>query len=1302
MHDSLKKLATQIDLCMQSDRHRLRQRLQRLRNKGGPARIEEPLAALGAAIAASAQRLEQRRVNLPVPTYPEELPVSERRAEIAEAIRNHQVVIVAGETGSGKTTQLPKICLEVGRGIAGMIGHTQPRRIAARSVATRIASELQSEMGHHVGYKVRFSDHTRPESYIKLMTDGILLAESQGDRFLNQYDTLIIDEAHERSLNIDFLLGYLKQLLPQRPDLKIIITSATIDTERFSQHFDSAPIIAVTGRTYPVEMLYRPLRTDDEDEQDRDMQQGILDAVDELARHGSHHGQGDVLIFLPGEREIRETAESLRKHHPLHTEILPLFARLSATDQNRIFQPHNGRRIVLATNVAETSLTVPGIRYVIDPGLARISRYSHRTKVQRLPIEKISQASANQRAGRCGRVGPGVCIRLYDEDDFKFRPEFTDPEIKRSNLAAVILQMKSLHLGDIEAFPFVEAPENTMITDGYKLLEELGAVDSLRDLTEIGRQLARLPLDPRVARMVLAAKDEMALTEVMIIASALSVQEARERPHDKQPQANEKHKLFADERSDFLAYTNLWRMYHEQAQHLTNNKLRQWCREHFISYIRMREWHDVHVQLNGVVKELGWRSNDTPAEYEQIHRALLAGLLGNVATKSETQEYNGARAIKLNIFPGSILAKKRPRWLMAAELIETQRMYARTAATIEPEWIEQVAGDLCRRSYFEPHWEKKLAAVMAYERLTLYGLVINPKRKIQYSKIDPVESRELFMRGALVEGEFTTHAPFFKHNADLIVEIQALEAKSRRRDLLVDEHVLFAFYDGIIPADVCDGRRFENWRKQAEQQQPKLLYLTQEYLLRRSASDVTAAQFPDTLIVEGMVLQLSYHFEPGSEDDGVTLTIPLPALNLLLNLRGAQRFEWLVPGLLHEKLCQLLKSLPKQLRRNFVPVPNYADACLQMMAVSDESLLETLQKQLLRMSGVKITRADWDMSKLTPHMLMNFKVVDDKGSCVAMGRDLLQLQGPLKEQAQQSFAAVPSWAGERQGITTWNFGELPEYVEFVRNGVHLRGYPALIDNTESVTIQLCDTAAEATRLSRVALRRLIMFAAADKLKYLHKQLPDFKQMALYYAIIGRSEELQQDLIDTIIDQTFLGDSPLPRTLPEFEQRLSSGRQNILRVTNELCAVVQDTLAHHHQISKRLKSELLSNGSPTWLHAVIDINEQLKQLIYSRFINQTPGEWLKEYPRYFKAINLRLEKLASGEARDRQNVLEIKPLWQAYLDRKQKHEKQGIVDAELETYRWMIEELRVSLFAQELKTRMPVSVQRLKKQLERVA
>ncbi len=945
MNTNPKPLFAAIDQCMLADRHRLRMRLRRLKGK--------PLSMIAAEIEVSQQKRQQRQANLPIPTYPEELPVSERRAEILAAIQEHQVVIVAGETGSGKTTQLPKICLDAGRGVTGLIGHTQPRRIAARSVAARIASELQSELGHAVGYKVRFSDHTRPESYIKLMTDGILLAESQTDRFLNQYDTLIIDEAHERSLNIDFLLGYLHQLLPKRPDLKLIITSATIDTERFSQHFSNAPIITVSGRTFPVEMRYRPLQAEDDDDQDRDIQQAICDAVDELAREG----QGDVLIFLPGEREIRETTETLRKHHPSHTEILPLYARLSASDQNKIFQSHKGRRIVLSTNVAETSLTVPGIRYVIDPGLVRLSRYSHRTKVQRLPIEKISQASANQRAGRCGRVGAGICIRLYSEDEFLARPEFTDPEIKRSNLASVILQMKSLQLGDIENFPFVEAPENRLVTDGYKLLEELGAVDARKQLTGSGRQLAKLPLDPRVARMVLAGKDENSLSEMLIIASALSVQEPRERPHDKQQKADEKHKAFVDDKSDFIAYINLWRIYHEQSKHLTNNKLRKWCRDNFISYMRMREWHDVHVQLKSVVRELGWTLNQQSVGFDALHRALLAGLLGNVANKNDKKEFTGARGIKLNIFPGSVLFKKAPKWIMAAELIETGRMYARTVAKIEPEWIETVAADLCKRSYFEPHWEKKPAAVMVYERLTLYGLLVNPRRKIHYGRINPVDARELFIRGALVEGEFNTRAGFFEHNRKMIADIEALEAKLRRRDVLVDDQVLFDFYDKRVPDDIFDGRRFEQWYKQTEQKQPKFLYLKKEDLMLHQAVAVTEVQFPNSLDIEGMTLKLDYHFEPSHAEDGVTLTVPLPALNLL----RPQRFEWLVPGLLHEKICQLLKSLPKSIRRNFVPVPNFADACLEALAVTDSALLESLQKQLLRMTGVKITNMDWDL-----------------------------------------------------------------------------------------------------------------------------------------------------------------------------------------------------------------------------------------------------------------------------------------------------------------------------------------------------
>ncbi len=1284
MNSSPKTLSSLIDKCLLIDRHRLRQSLRRLR-QGDRAGLEK----LTLEIEASCQKLMQRRRNLPTPTYPEELPVSERRQEILEAIQNNQVVILAGETGSGKTTQLPKICLEAGRGISGLIGHTQPRRIAARSVATRIASELQSELGHAVGYKVRFSDRTRPESYIKLMTDGILLAESQNDRFLNQYDTLIIDEAHERSLNIDFLLGYLKQLLPKRPDLKLIITSATIDTERFAKHFDDAPVIEVSGRTYPVEVRYHPLLAQDEDAQDRDLQQAICDAVDELARVGL----GDVLIFLPGEREIRETAESLRKHHPPHTEILPLYARLSASEQNRIFQSHRGRRIVLSTNVAETSLTVPGIRYVIDSGLARLSRYSHRTKVQRLPIERISQASANQRAGRCGRVGPGVCIRLYSEEEYVNRAEFTDPEIKRSNLAAVILQMKSLRLGDIEAFPFVEAPEQKMIGDGYKLLEELGAVDGQRRLTNTGKQLARLPLDPRVARMVLAAKDEQCLTEVLIIASALSVQEPRERPHDKQQLADERHKAFSDERSDFLAYVNIWRSYHDQAKHLSNNKLRRWCRDNFISYLRMREWHDVHVQLKSLVSELGWRPNQQPAEYDGIHRALLAGLLGNVANKSEKQEYTGARGIKLNIFPGSALFKKAPKWIIAAELVETTRMYARTVAQIEPEWIEKVAGDLCKRSFFEPHWEKKPAAVMAYERLTLYGLVVNPRRKIHYGRINPHEARELFIRGALVEGDLQTRAGFFEHNQTLIAEVEALEAKSRRRDVLVDEQVLFDFYDKRIADDIYDGRRFDKWRKLAEQKQPQLLYLMREDLMQHEAGEITEAQFPDSLEIDGMSLQLSYHFEPGHIEDGVTLTVPLPALNLL---RPA-RFEWLVPGLLHEKVCQLLKSLPKTLRRNFVPVPNFADACLQVMAASDASLLEALQQQLFKMSGIKVSSTDWELGRLTLHMLMNFKIVDEQGQVLAMGRDLMRLQRDLKQEAQQSFAAVPVWDGERENIHTWDFDELPRQIEFERNGVQMRGYPALIDNKESVAISLLDTPEQAERETQLALRRLIMFAIPDKIKYLHKNLPGLKQMCLYYAPLGKCEQLQADLIAAIIDQAFLSEPDLPRDKQAFERCLQNGNQRMINIANDLCDSVGRTLSEHHELQKKLKGSL----SPIRLQAMADIKEQFSSLIYAGFIQQTPIEWLCEYPRYLKAINLRLEKLAGALERDQGNIIVIKPLWQAYLDRREKHQQQGIIDPELEKFRWMIEELRVSLFAQILGTKMPVSVERLRQQLQQI-
>ncbi|MGM0595372.1 MAG: ATP-dependent RNA helicase HrpA, partial [Pseudomonadota bacterium] len=919
---------------------RLRKRLHGLKRRAGSGKpIDRGLAEVAQALEKSRLRCEQRRAAMPVPEYPEELPVSARRAAIAAAIEEHQVVVVAGETGSGKTTQLPKICLDLGRGVAGTIGHTQPRRIAARSVANRIAEELHTELGQLVGFKIRFSEKSGGNSLIKLMTDGILLAEIQSDPLLEQYDTIIIDEAHERSLNIDFLLGYLKRLLPKRPDLKVIITSATINTERFAEFFDGAPVVEVSGRTYPVEVRYRPLLDEEDDKKEADPQQGILDAVDELARLDP---LGDILIFLPGERDIREAADALHKHRMRDTEVVPLFSRLSAAEQDKVFRPHRGRRIVLATNVAETSLTVPGIRFVIDTGMARISRYSHRTKVQRLPIEPVSRASANQRAGRCGRVSEGTCIRLYSEEDFLARPEYTDPEIRRTNLASVILQMMLLGLGDIEAFPFIDPPDRRFITDGFRLLHELGAVDRQNRITKAGRMLARLPVDPRIGRMLLAAEREKSLHEVLIIASALTIQDPRERPLDAQQAADEKHKRFVDEKSDFIAYLNLWDYYHEQARHLSHNKLRKLCRKEFINYLRMREWHDIHGQLLSQVRNLDLTPNKSEADYDAIHRALLAGLLSNIAHKDEREqkgpppkkqrrkplvEYLGARNIKLAIFPGSSQAKRAPKWIMAAELVETSRLFARDVAQIDPAWIEPLAGELVKRTYLEPHWEKRAGQVAAFEQVTLFGLLIIPRRKVNYGPIDPPLSRELFIRHGLVEGELRCDAPFFRHNRELLEEVALLEAKSRRRDILVDEETLFAFYDERVPENIYSAKGFDKWRKQLEREDPKRLFLQREDLMQHEAEGVTERDFPPTFDYQGMSLPLHYHFEPGHPADGVTVELPLAALGQL----KPEPFEWLVPGLIEEKLIALIKTLPKAQRRNYVPAVNFAEAALEAM-----------------------------------------------------------------------------------------------------------------------------------------------------------------------------------------------------------------------------------------------------------------------------------------------------------------------------------------------------------------------------------
>ncbi len=1280
---------------MLAERRSLRKRLVGLqrRNKTGKP-IDRGVAELGRAIELSKQRLTTRRAALPVPTYPEELPVSARRVAIAAAIEEHQVVVVAGETGSGKTTQLPKICLELGRGAAGMIGHTQPRRIAARSVATRIAEELHSELGQTVGYKVRFTERSGENSFIKLMTDGILLAEIRSDPLLERYDTIIIDEAHERSLNIDFLLGYLRQLLPRRPDLKLIITSATINTERFSEFFDGAPVIEVSGRTYPVEVRYRPL-LDEEKKKEADPIRGILDAVDEVGRTDP---LGDILVFLSGERDIRETAEALGKHRMRDTEVIPLFSRLSAAEQDKVFRPHRGRRIVLATNVAETSLTVPGIRFVIDTGLARISRYSHRTKVQRLPIEPVSQASANQRAGRCGRVSAGVCIRLYSEEDFLSRPEFTDPEIRRTNLASVILQMMLLGLGDIEQFPFLDAPDQRYITDGFRLLHELGAVDEHNRITQDGRRLARLPVDPRIGRMLLAADREGSLHEVLVIASALTIQDPRERPLEAQQAADEKHRRFHHEKSDFLAFLNLWDYYHEQARHLSNSKLRKLCRSEFFSYLRMREWHDIHGQLLAQLREMELKPNKTEASYEAVHRALLAGLLGNVAVKDEREqkgapkkrkplvEYLGSRNIKLAIFPGSSLAKRAPKWIMAAELVETSRLFARHVAAIDPAWLEGLARHLVKRTYLEPHWEKRPAQVSAFEQVTLYGLLIVPRRRVNYGPIDPQLSRELFLRHALVEGEFHTNAPFFAHNRELLEEVALLEAKSRRRDILVDVETLFAFYDERVPADIYSGKAFEKWRKQAERENPRLLYLDRESLMRHEAAAVTGERFPEQFDYQGLPLPLEYHFEPGHPADGVTLMVPLA---MLAQLKPAP-FEWLVPGLLKDKLIAMIKSLPKAQRRNFVPAVNFAEAALESMVPGKGALQESFSLQLQRITGSRLAPENWDMESLPPHLLMNFRVVDEHGKVLAEGRELTQLQKQMAGEVRDSLQTKEESPWEREGLTSWEVGELPETVEIEQHGLKLKAFPALTDEGETVSLRLFESIEAAETAHRKGVARLFMLANRDKIRYLKKNLPDSKTLCLHYISLGKCEELIESILDAAVDAALFTGQPLPRTEQEYQTLAQEARTELVEAANRIAVLVGEVLASYHRISKQLKGGV----QPQWINSLADIREQLQRLLVPGFVARVPAEWLEHLPRYLQALERRLEKLRSDPQRDRQLLMEMQPLWERYWARC--GEEGACRDSEMQRFRWLLEELRVSLFAQELKTVETVSVPRLEK------
>ena len=1283
----LDRLDHTLDACLARDIPGFTRQLAALRRHSRRARALEPgISRLQAGIQESMQQVEQRRARAPRARFPQDLPVVERRAHILAAIQAHQVVILCGETGSGKTTQLPKICLQAGRGVRGRIGHTQPRRIAARSLAVRIAEELDSPLGEQVGYKVRFQDRVQAHSYIKIMTDGILLAEIRSDPELREYDTLIIDEAHERSLNIDFLLGYLRRLLPCRPDLKLVITSATIDPQRFAAHFNDAPVIEVSGRTWPVEIRYRPLTGADEDQKDRGRGQALLDAVDELAAEGP----GDVLVFLPGERAIRESSELLRKHHPPHTEIVPLYARLSAARQSRVFRPHRGRRIVLATNVAETSLTVPGIHYVVDTGLARVSRYSYRTKVQRLPVEAVSQASASQRAGRCGRVAAGICIRLYSEDDYQSRTEFTEPEIQRTNLAAVILGMTVLGLGDIETFPFIDPPDRRLIRDGYKLLYELGAVDEQQKLTSMGRNIARLSVDPRLARMVLAASELNCLSEVLVIVAALETIDPRERPLDRARAADEKHALFKDDRSDFVAFLNLWNAYREQAAHLSQNKLRSWCRAHFLSFLRMREWVDIHRQLQAQVRDMGLGCNTEAADYRSIHCALLTGLPGNLALQLEPGEYLGARNLKFALFPGSGPARKKPKWLVAGELVETGRRYLRTVAAIEPEWIEPLAGHLVKRSYSEPHWEKKRARVMAFERVTLYGLPLVQRRKVNYGPVDRPLSRELFIRHALVAGEFNTSAGFAHHNRALLDSIEQLEARARRRDVLVDEEELYRFFDERIPDTVYDGNSFQRWWKNVEREQADLLCLDRDAITHHGAEAVTGQQFPEQLEVRGLCLPVQYRFSPGEAGDGLCVRLPLTALNQVRN----SDFDWLVPGLLREKIVLLIKSLPKPLRRHFVPVPDVADACMAALPACGRPLPEALAEQLQRMTGVVVPADAWRPERLPQHLFACFELHDEQGRVLDTRRDLQHLQAQYGDRARRGFERVADPRYERKQVQDWDFGDLPESIELDNSGLTLRAYPALVAEQGAIELRLFDDQPQAVAAHRAGLLALFRKRSGRAVREIRRVAPGLQQQSVWFSPLGGADVLLADLEQAVLQAAFLADEAADvRSADVFQQRLETGRRTL---PERACAIggwSYEALQAWHALNRRLKGAV----TPQLLAAIHEVKAQAQQLVYPGFISATPVHYLPHLARYLRAALQRLDKLAERAGQDRRQAAEVRRFQACY----EQALASGRSGPELEAFRWLIEELRVSLFAQQLGTAVKVSPERLERRWQEI-
>ncbi|TXC98079.1 ATP-dependent RNA helicase HrpA [Streptomyces sp. ISID311] len=1344
---TLPDLLQRLPELMLRDQQRLGRRLDGARRIRKPEARAAVLAEIAGSIDEAELRVAQRRAAVPGITYPEELPVSQKKDEILAAIRDHQVVIVAGETGSGKTTQIPKICLELGRGVRGLIGHTQPRRIAARTVAERVAEELKTPLGEAVGWKVRFTDQVGGDTLVKLMTDGILLAEIQTDRELRQYDTIIIDEAHERSLNIDFILGYLAQLLPRRPDLKVVITSATIDPERFARHFGtfasveagpdrtgsaagsdeetkpSAPIVEVSGRTYPVEVRYRPLLEEGGQDADRDQTTAICDAVDEL----QSAGPGDILVFLSGEREIRDTADALNKKALPFTEVLPLYARLSHAEQHRVFQRHTGRRIVLATNVAETSLTVPGIRYVIDPGMARISRYSYRTKVQRLPIEPISQASANQRKGRCGRTSDGICIRLYSEDDFLSRPEFTDAEILRTNLASVILQMTAAGLGDIEKFPFIDPPDRRNIKDGVDLLSELGALDTQQKspqsgqkgqrLTPMGRKLAQLPVDPRLARMVLEADRNGCVREVMVIAAALSIQDPRERPADKQQQADQQHARFKDESSDFLAFLNLWRYVREQQRELSSSAFRRMCRSEFLNYLRIREWQDIYSQLRSVAKTMGIHLSEEDAAPDHIHTSLLSGLLSHIGLKDTDakNEYLGARSAKFAVFPGSALFKKAPRWVMSAELVETSRLWARVNAKIEPEWIEPLAQHLVKRSYSEPHWEQKMAAVMAYERVTLYGVPIVAQRKISYGRIDPETSRDLFIRNALVEGDWRTHHQFFHDNRKLLGEVEELEHRARRRDILVDDETLFDFYDQRLPADVVSGAHFDAWWKKKHREEPELLNFEHSMLINESAEAVTKDDYPDSWRQGKLKFKVTYQFEPGADADGVTVHIPLQVLNQV----SAEGFDWQIPGLREQLVTELIRSLPKPIRRNYVPAPNFAARFLDSTVPLQGALATSLAAGLQRMVGVPVEAADFDTGKVPDHLKITFRVVDERRRKLAEAKDLEALRLQLKpktraaiSKAFEQAAERPAGGGagsagegrtagpeQRTGLTSWTIGTLPRTFETRRAGQPLKAYPALVDEGSSVAVRLFDTEAEQLTAMWAGTRRLILLnIPTNPAKFAQDKLSNQQKLALSRNPHGSITALFEDCVTAAADRLIAARGGPAWDEESFRKLFDAVRTDLVDVTLKTIQQVQEVLAAWQACERRLKETTF----PSLLPSLTDLKEQLAALIRPGFVTAHGAKRLPDLMRYLVAADRRLQQLPTNAERDRTRMAKVKEMQDEYAWLLEQFPQGRPVPAAAREIRWMIEELRVSYFAHALGTAYPVSDKRIVKAVDAAA